>query len=434
MLGWNTALVPPKGSIQLPVIFVPSKDSGPKTVISGKLILITAYGEQHVVEIRGKCFSSFVVFDSKIDYGPCDVDIESLTRSIVLENRDNSKKLPISLEYSSPEFYHSKDGCSRANIELVGKYGFTLEPSERLKLPIIFRPSYAGSRVETVTITAPNAPSYVVELLAQVSCNPSIPFSSEIHLPSVPPRGQSSIIVPIYNPYNSATTVQGGIVSPGIQFVISMSKKSAFTMKASGLFISNQSIVTCQPTENADPSLDSFKVVFSKPGTFFMDLSFNPAKGGIYRTAIMIQTISPKKLNPPSTFIHVYGLCMSENYYKAKTLPVLRQVYSKDDEKRRTFQDYEWILGDIIEPLQAPPEIFKLNRSFISIVCNSPSNLSAPAAKAKPTLTITNVSAIQQKFQILMSYPFTTDLTLPECCIHKNLLIFLLALKEITLI
>ena len=369
-----------------------------------KLIIVTAYGEQHEVKLQGYCYNVLGVPDTKIDYGPCELDIDHLTRSIILENHDNSQRLPVSLEFSSPEFYQDCRSIDQSTGK--GNLGIVLEPSERVKLPIHFRPNYAGQRNETLLVSAPNSSSQLIQLSARVNCNPIISFSQNVYVPAVPPRSQSSIIVPIYNPYYQGAMGPGGIATGGCQFIVSMSKKSAFTLKASGIFPANSQIVTCQPSDAADPGMDSYRVTFSKPGTFFMDLSFNPSKGGVYRTNIQILMQMPRKMAAPTSSINVYGLCMSENFYKSKGIQPLRQLYGQEEEKRRTFQDYDWILGDIVEPLQAPPDIFKCSRAFISIVSN-PSN-----SRFKPTLTITNTSAIQQKFQLLISYPFVTDFDL----------------------
>ncbi|RKP19144.1 hypothetical protein ROZALSC1DRAFT_29225, partial [Rozella allomycis CSF55] len=355
----------PRNKQQIWITFQPQCE---EDEIEDELMILTAYGEKHFVKLKGRCFSALEVVEDRLDFGVCDVSMEKVEKSLTLINKDEKESVPVIIQSGSREVLIEEE------MEAL-----VLRPGEKRKVCVYFKPNFGGMKNSVLNIYSPNSEVKSVECVCKVNCMVNVPFGQTIVMPAVNPKASVNILVPIYNPHLESSRVEVRIEK----------KNGVFCMKPNSVYNKNEMIKAEMKNEE-----DEQVLVLCMPScsVYFVDLVFNPAKGGIYKSNLSVKMSEPIKM--PKVVYVIFGMSLSEAFLKVKTVAQIRTLFGREEDRRLMFSESDYLV-EVVESIQAPPEIFKLSCNALYLKVNK--NVS---------VTLTCVASIVQKYRIVVSWPF----------------------------
>ncbi|KAJ3338988.1 hypothetical protein HDU93_008811 [Gonapodya sp. JEL0774] len=378
---------------QIEVQFAPGDDSNTGTAqqkcFEEVLILVTVGGEVHRVDLKGIVGETLKKFDDQIDFGPVDIDYPSVMRHLLLENTDPLRSLPVGFETST--------------AEIVVNHGFPvlLRPRSFMKIPIEFRSNMSGIRKETLRVFAPG--SSPREIWISAFSGPSVicPILTDICLGPVSSgsKGAYTVAIPVYN--ISPTTVDIAVaINSGTGFGV---QKQMDREPIGGETVKKDAREWKSLPNNPEFSGKEGGVLELKAESRTMvELSFAPSVTGIVQGEIVMQVVYPRKELQQSFNLHSIVIGDTDHPQLHVLQSWWKNPHATPPAIRTQTQSF-----NITEQLVKNSEVFSFEQRQQLVLATDEVEHSA-----FELVTLTNISSEAQRFCLLLSYPFETDIPL----------------------
>ncbi|KAJ1558925.1 hypothetical protein HK096_000589, partial [Nowakowskiella sp. JEL0078] len=363
------------------LVFTPTT---PSTVID-TLVVVAFACEIHRIILDATCSYALKVLDTRLDMGPVDIHYAPAERTLVVENTDPKNTLMVHVETSTNE------------LIVNSRLPIALNPKESRKLTVGFRAGYAGPRTESLELTAANSVVHQIEVVAHAGPAILAPIHETIFLPTIRAHELVSAQFPLANLGNNSITVS--LVVP---------LDSPFQLRIQGTEYSNRK------TGQIIPAIDVTNVEYSDTTGILVTLSPKctavvvvecmATTTATIKASLDINTTKPRKWLISSLTLHLAVLGESREPFSVArrflTTPTSENIGGSFGHK-----SHDRVLGD---PGKAS-EVFEIEPVCLTVcgayLCDSENDV-------YEVVQLANVSGSSQKYQIVVSKPFSTDASL----------------------
>ncbi|KAJ3119950.1 hypothetical protein HK098_004999, partial [Nowakowskiella sp. JEL0407] len=381
--------VPPKEKSLITINFTPLV-SGP---CKDTLVVIAQGIEKFFVTLDGTCGDSIRIAESKIDMGPVDIYYGAATRTMLIKSLDDRMRLSVLIN------------CSTDELEINDNRPIHLEPLQEKKVKVSFKSAYTGDRTETMTFSAPNSTTKTVDVLALSGPAVMVPIMEDIFFPTMHTHSTSSVQIPATNVSNNP-----------VQISFTLPIDAPFLFKVLNADFCNRPSTgnASAPFELSNSeTVDSSDIILTIPPKMTAVVvieSISPTTG-TFRVPLQIQMIKPRKWAISTHYLNV--AVVSDHYLnRDKPMNLIRKFISSPSTEHPT-----GLFGRKLSPSKAPnqaitsksSEVFEIDPPTQMIFG---AHLIGTMDDVYETITINNVTSVNQKYHIIFSSQFITEIPL----------------------
>jgi hypothetical protein len=387
-VGSSQTVFQPKEKKSLSIKFNPTVEGA----ISDSLVLVAFGGEVSKIQLKGHGGESVLLIDKSLDFGPTDIFYGSVSRRLFLQNRDLENEYPIFCETTTNE------------ISINHNQQLSLAPGEMKQVNVSFLSKISGNRQETVQLYAPNSQIPPIEATVSSGQLITIPVMENIYFPTCLTKQSSIVQIPITN--TSSNMIQVSLSTP---------VQTLFTMRLVDPDFSNKKpvekinlAIDMKPFENKESSGVILNI--GPRLTAVLEVSFLSPVPGTYGTQLTATLTKPRKM---VVSVHnLFAISLNESYLTnyIESMDTLQKfLHSPNSEALNANinpQDHSK-LGEATAYMKSSLVLeFDPYTPLVYIPLTSNFNNDQMYYYA----TLNNLTNIPQKYRIILSQPFYTDI------------------------
>ncbi|KNC96380.1 uncharacterized protein SPPG_08279 [Spizellomyces punctatus DAOM BR117] len=359
-------------------------------VLLDQLLLVAFGGEVYRIRLDAVCGEALHILDTKLDFGPTDIYYNAVVKRVTLKNRDK-KPLPVSFEASTDELKLNKD------VPIV------LAPYEEKRVEVEFLSSITGSRQESLTFQAPHTLPHPIEILAFSGPAIWVPVMENIIFPSTPTFQGVCVQIPLVNLTNALS-----------QCLITVPVSSPFNLRLVDPEFANRKPasggILIEAKSYEGPDCIGMSLTIGARLTAVIEVEFLSTTWGSFKTPLSISMVKPRKWLVTTMMLN--AIAVNELYLsREKPTDFLRRFLANPSAepatgllvKRNT--DARSDSGTATKT----SEIFELDPPLQTVFG---AHLSGRFEDVCEFVTITNITSVTQRYHIVLSEHFYTDMPL----------------------
>jgi hypothetical protein len=270
------------------------------------LVLVCHGGQMIRMKLKVICGQSIKILESQINFGPTDIFFDKVNRHLNIQNNDQENRIPVTFSSTTNEIM-----INEGNLLI-------LEPGEFHSVPISFLSNLSGSRVEKLTIYAPNSHPINIPVMANSGPPLKIPVHDDIYFSSAFAGQTSYIRLPISN-----------LLSEQCTFTLCVPIGSPIKFDVLPYSYSNHDEGEFEPKPFQCDFNEGMKLVMPASSTVVVEVSFLCITSGFFKVPLKCIMSQPRKIDLSSH--HLY-CAVFDDFFLSTTLnsPVtLYQFYQK---------------------------------------------------------------------------------------------------------
>jgi hypothetical protein len=348
--------------------------------LSDVLYIVAMGGQVLRITLTVECGSSLDVLEDHLAFGFTDIFFSPVQKSLTLTNR-TKQRLPIRFTTSTRDI-HVQD--------------VVLDPQQESHVPIQFHSTLSGTRHETVTVFAPNAHPHVVHVTAFSGPYLKLPVFQEMYFPAAILGETTYLRFPITNLFHEP-----------VHTVISLPQGYPIKLGTLPFDSSNPSTGDFQAKNVPSGKSDTLRFLIPPLATAIIEIAFTGTKAGTFKIPLYTTMTKPTKMDISTNYLFLY--CVSES-------SLSRTLQNTEELQKWAIQPYFVPLTDpsmfqekdVVLPRRPTSTVFQLDPPM-KVVFGA---LSSRTFESLDFVQLINVTNEPQRYRILLSYHFTTELPL----------------------
>jgi hypothetical protein len=349
-----------------------------------KLIVVAAGGQLIQIDLKVACGQSVTILETFLNVGYTDIFFDSVKKRINLKNNSKTAKVPVTFEVSSTDLIIN-------NGELL-----VLEPDEERAVEVRFLSCMSGEREELITVRAPNMHPWNIKVTAISGPPVRVPVWDDLFLPAAYVGQSPHVQFPVINTLLEAASV-----------FIHYPSGAPIKLECLPLNFSNSHDEELSAKPFSQDKWDGIKLIIPARTTVTVELAFKYVRKGHLKVPLKFLQLKPYK--ELLTTINILGNALNS---------AILATEMTSGQTMLQYHRYPLLLPmtNILE-FKNPETAIKKNDSDVFQITPAQKTVFGSTSQFRTTdsldiINLINVTTETQRYRIMLSNVFSTDISL----------------------